>query len=94
MKLLKHCLETLQKEGFLHTYEWKNLPGESYSDQQHQGKVTVFVIRGTYVLTVAGKIHELHMGDRFDIPPLVTHSGVAGPKGCYQVIGEIIKGDS
>ncbi len=94
MKLSEQCIKILKEEGFPYIYKWETEPNTSYSEQQHQDKVTVFVTRGTLYLTVTDRTYELNAGERFDISPLALHSGITGPKGAQYVIGVMIEGDS
>jgi quercetin dioxygenase-like cupin family protein len=94
MELSERCIETLEKEGFISVYEWQDKPGTIYPEHSHIDKVTMFVTEGSVDFTIAGTTHTLRSGDRFDVPPSVPHSAVAGPQGCQYVIGEMIDGDS
>lgn len=90
MELSERCIQTLEKEGFLHVFEWKSERGTISKEHAHQGKVTIFVTEGQLALTIAGDTHDLKAGDRFNIPPYVSHHTVAGPNGCQYVVGEMI----
>ncbi len=94
MELSERCIQTLEKEGFPHVYEWQDKPGTVYPLHQHQDKVTIFITEGSLELTLNGATHSLRAGDRFDIPPQTEHSAVVGPSGCQYVVGEMIEGDS
>lgn len=89
MELSERCIQTLENEGFASVYEWSDGPGVGYAEHQHEAKVTIFVTEGSLLLTVHGETKELLPGDRFDIPPITSHSALAGPAGCQYVIGEM-----
>ncbi len=94
MELSERCIQTLEKEGFLHVYEWQDKPGTVYPEHSHQDRVTLFITEGSIDFTILGVTHQLRTGDRFDVSPGVPHSAVVGPQGCQYVVGEMIDGDS
>jgi quercetin dioxygenase-like cupin family protein len=94
MELSERCIQALEKEGFLHVYEWQDKPGMVYPEHVHQDKVSIFVTEGSVELTIQNETHPLRAGDRYDISPQVPHSAVVGPHGCQYVVGEMIEGDS
>jgi quercetin dioxygenase-like cupin family protein len=94
MELSERCIQTLEKEGFLHVYEWQDKPGTVYPEHSHQDRVTIFITEGSIDFTILGVTHLLRTGDRFDVPPGAPHSAVVGLQGCQYVVGEMIDGDS
>lgn len=94
MELSERCIKTLEKEGFLHIFEWHDSEGTVYEEHTHQDKVTIFVTEGSLHLFIGSEKVLLKAGDRYNIPPLTPHYGVVGPEGCQLVIGEMIEGDS
>ncbi len=94
MELSERCIQTLEKEGWPHIYEWSDAPGTTYPEHQHQDKVVLFITEGSLELTMGGQTHELRPGDRLDIPPETPHLATVGPEGCQYVVGEMVEGDS
>ena len=94
MELSERCIQTLEKEGFTHVYEWSDAPGTEYAAHSHQDKVTIFISEGSIRMDIGGEQKDLRAGDRLDIPPKIPHSAVVGPHGCQFVVGEMIEGDS
>ncbi len=94
MELSERCIQTLEKEGWSHIYEWQDKPGAIYEEHSHQGKVVLFITEGQIDFTINGTTHTLKTGDRFDVSPHTLHSAVVGPQGCQFVVGEEIDGDS
>lgn len=93
MELSERCIQTLEKEGFPYVYELKDKPGAVYPVRRHEDKVSIFVTEGSLELEIANNKHRLQAGNRFDIPPLVPYSGIAGPLGCQYVVGEMVDRD-
>ena len=94
MELSERCIAQLEKEGWPHIYEWSDPPGTAYAEHHHADKVAIFITEGSLELTLAGQVHQLRTGDRFDVPPQVPHTAVVGPNGCQYVVGEVVDGDS
>ncbi len=94
MELSERCIAQLEKEGWPHIYEWSDPPGTVYPEHSHTEKVVIFITEGSLELTLAGQVHLLRTSDRFDVPPQVPHSAVAGPQGCQYVVGEMVDVDS
>lgn len=94
MELSERCIAQLEKENWLHIYEWQDKAGTVYPEHSHQGKVVLFITEGSIDFTIAGTTHHLKTGDRFDVPLETPHSAVVGPRGVQYVVGEEIDGDS
>lgn len=94
MELSERCLQTLEREGWPHVYEWSDAPGTEYSEHSHQDRVVIFVTEGSLTLRIGTETEELCAGDRFDIPAQTLHSATVGSHGCQLVVGEVIEGDS
>jgi mannose-6-phosphate isomerase-like protein (cupin superfamily) len=87
--------EILQSEGFVHIYEWKDLPNTVYEKHSHKDKVTLFIVAGDVTFTFSdGTMKSVYENERFDVPVLKEHSAVVGINGCSYVVGEMIEGDS
>lgn len=76
---IQHILEN---EG-LSFYRWSNAPGDVYSAHTHPYHKVIYVVQGsiTFGLPNEGRGVTLHVGDRLDLPPGVTHNAVVGSKG-------------
>lgn len=94
MELSERCIATLEKEGWLHIYEWQDKPGVVYEEHSHQGRVVIFVTEGSLEIKIGNQVKLLRAGDRFDVPVKTPHSAVVGEKGAQYVVGEEIEGDS
>ncbi len=94
MELSERCLQTLEKEGWSHIYEWSDAPGTEYPEHSHRDKVVIFITEGSLTLRIKGEAKELRAGDRYDIPPQTPHAATVGPEGCQFVVGEMVEGDS
>jgi quercetin dioxygenase-like cupin family protein len=94
MELSERCIQTLEKEGFRHIFEWHDEPNTVYEPHAHKGKVTLFLTDGSLTFDFLGKKKELVAPARFDVPVGETHAAIVGPKGAYYVVGEEIEGDS
>lgn len=94
MELSERYIAQLEKEGFLHIYEWQDAPGTVYPTHAHVGKVTIFVTDGSVLFDLNGEKKEIKAPARFDVPVGVNHSTVVGPQGAIYIVGEEIEGDS
>lgn len=94
MELSERCIAILEKEGFLHIYEWQDAPGTVYEAHYHQGKVTIWVTDGSIMFNLNGEKKEIKPTERFDVPTGVSHSAVVGLQGAIYIVGEEIEGDS
>ncbi len=94
MELSERCIATLEKEGWVHIYEWQDTPDTVYAEHSHKGKVSLFVTDGSISITIAGNTTVYRTGDRVHIPPFTVHSAVVGSRGVQLVVGEEIEGDS
>jgi quercetin dioxygenase-like cupin family protein len=72
----------LEGEG-LSYYRWSNAPGDVYSAHTHPYHKVIYVVQGsiTFSLPNQGRDVTLHVGDRLDLPPGVTHNAIVGPRG-------------
>ncbi len=93
MELSERCIQTLEKEGFLHVFEEQEASGAIYPEHSHKEKVVIFITEGSMEITVLGSVKLLTAGDRFNIPPNTPYSMVVGPNGCQFVVGEMNDGD-
>jgi quercetin dioxygenase-like cupin family protein len=84
----------IRSEGFTHVFEWTDAPGTVYEPHAHKDRVTVITTRGMITFDINGEKRTFRPGDRFDVPPGVTHSAIVGPEGWSCVVGEMIPGDS
>lgn len=78
----------LRDEGFTATYIWRDAPEAFYPDHTHARLTAHIVLHGQMTLTVNGKAHTFHAGDRCDVPVGAVHSARMGPQGCQYLIGE------
>lgn len=78
----------LHKEGFRHTYVWRDAPEAFYPDHTHNALTAHIVLDGQMTLTMNGKSETYHAGERCDVPAGVVHSALMGPDGCRYLIGE------
>lgn len=62
---------------------WSNGPGDRYAAHSHAYNKILFCAEGsiTFRIEPEGCDHELHSGDRLDIPRGTSHSAVVGPAG-------------
>ncbi len=89
----RRLLKQLKKEGFLHTFIWKDEPNTLYPQHAHKGKVSFYITKGS--VTFSGGINiTVRGGERFDVPVRIEHSAAVGSEGCDWVVGEEIEGDS
>lgn len=84
----------LQKEGFVHIYEWHDDSGVEYPEHHHNGKVSMYILNGGVTFWFDDKEMTITKGDRFDVPIGETHTAKVGKDGCDFLVGEMIKGDS
>lgn len=81
------------EQEFPIVYEWHDEPGVVYENHTHQGKVSLYVTKGS--VTFSGGIEKAVVtGERFGVPPGITHSAVVGPEGCDYIVGQEIEGDA
>ncbi|HTS10860.1 MAG TPA: cupin domain-containing protein [Candidatus Limnocylindrales bacterium] len=78
----------LQKEGYTHTYVWKDASEVFYPNHTHPGETAHIILDGQMTLTMNGKSEVYYPGDRCDVPAQAVHSALMGPKGCEYLIGE------
>lgn len=86
--------EQLNKEGFLHIYEWHDEPGTEYPSHAHKGKVAMYILQGDLAFRFGNEEFRLKEGDRFDAPVGKEHTAKVGLEGCTFLVGEMIEGDS
>jgi len=94
MELSERFIQTFENEGFLHVYEWQDVPGKVYPEHTHKGEVSVFVTDGSIAFETGGLMKLVSPGQRYNIPVNVPHSAVAGEAGAIYIVGEMIDGDS
>lgn len=78
----------LSKEGFRHTYVWRDTAETFYPDHTHDTLTAHIILDGQMTLTMDGKAETYYAGDRCDVPAGVVHSALMGPHGCRYLIGE------
>ena len=78
----------LEREGFGHTYVWKDGPNAYYADHTHAEETAHIVLSGEMTLRMGGKTETYRAGDRCDVPAGAVHSARMGPAGCRYLIGE------
>ncbi len=71
----------IEKEGF-DPILFSNGPGEVYSPHSHPETKLLVFLDGTMEVTVDGKKYQCNRGDKLVIPGNITHSAIAGGKGC------------
>lgn len=94
MELSEKYIQTLEREGFKHIFEWEDKPGTTYPVHAHKGRVTIFITDGSVLFDFSGEKKEVNAGERFDVPVNSPHSAVVGDKGAIYIVGEMIEGDS
>lgn len=90
---IEELKQQFHNEGFPHVFEWTDEPNAIYGPHTHQGKVSVYVVRGEVVFS-DGIERTVKTGERFDIPPGVRHTAVIGSEGCDWIVGEEVEGDA
>ena len=90
MELSERCIKTLEAEGY------------EFIDEQHHARGTIlpvvtaatttclFVTEGSIILTYAGLVQSLTIGNQATIPPHTPYSIMVGKVGCQLVIGEML----
>lgn len=94
MELSERWIQTFEREGFPHVFEWSDSPGTVYPKHSHQGKVSIFVTDGSCTFDFNGIEKTVSAGQRFDVPIGKEHSAIVGPDGWIVIVGEEIEGDS
>lgn len=84
----KELAEQLVKEGFRHTYVWRDAPNAYYPEHIHATETAHLVLQGEMTLTVQGQTRTYGSGERCDVPSGVPHAARMGPEGCRYLIGE------
>jgi mannose-6-phosphate isomerase-like protein (cupin superfamily) len=80
--------QTLEREGFRHTYVWQDGPNAAYPDHAHATETAHIILSGEMMLTMDGESHTYRAGERCDVPAGAVHSARMGPSGCRYLIGE------
>lgn len=80
--------EQLVKEGFRHTYVWRDAPNVCYPKHTHATETAHVILQGEMTLTVAGQTRTYGTGERCDVPAGALHAARMGPDGCRYLIGE------
>lgn len=60
---------------------WSNGPGDRYGRHTHGYHKVLYCVRGSIVFHTPEGDHELHAGDRLNVPPGVEHAATVGPDG-------------
>jgi len=84
----RQLAQSLEQEGFGHTYVWQDGPNASYPDHTHTTETAHIILSGEMTLTMDGKSHTYRAGERADVPAGAVHSARMGPTGCRYLIGE------
>ncbi len=84
----RQLAQSLEQEGFGHTYVWQDAPNASYPDHTHTTETAHIILSGEMTLTMDGKSHTYRAGERADVPAGAVHSARMGPTGCRYLIGE------
>ncbi len=84
----RQLAQSLEQEGFGHTYVWQDGPNASYPDHTHTTETAHIILSGEMTLTMDGKSHTYRAGERCDVPAGAVHSARLGPTGCRYLIGE------
>ena len=98
--LIDQLKELLNKEGFVHVYDWHDEPGTTYPPHAHKGEVTIYIVQGSVTFHFTEPdVHgmqdvPLTFGACFKVPVGREHTATVGPEGCTYVVGEMIEGDS
>lgn len=78
----------LRAEGFTSTYVWRDDPEAFYPDHTHSTVTAHIILDGQVTLTMDGKAHTYHAGERCDVPAGALHSAQMGARGCRYLVGE------
>jgi quercetin dioxygenase-like cupin family protein len=80
--------EKLRREGFVHTYVWRDRPGATYQDHTHPAETAHIVLEGEMTLEINGHSRTYRAGERCDVPAGTVHAARMGSDGCTYLIGE------
>ena len=80
--------QTLQQEGFSHTYVWEDGPSVTYPSHTHATETTHVILSGEMTLIMASGRRTYTAGERCDVPAGAVHSARMGPGGCRYLIRE------
>ena len=85
-------LETLERqlhrEGFLHTYVWRDGPNAFYPDHTHPVETAHIILEREMTLTQGAAPRTYGADERCDVPAGAVHSAKMGPRGRRYLIGE------
>jgi quercetin dioxygenase-like cupin family protein len=90
----QECRDVLRVEEFPVIYEWKDEPGKIYELHHHEGKVSMFITKGSIEFDFNGEKRLIQAGERIDIAPNTEHSATVGPEGCEYIVGQISEDDA
>ncbi len=85
--------EQFKKDGYIHIFEWTDIPNTVYEEHEHKGRTAFYIVRGSVTFT-SGFNRTIKVGERFDVPPGVKHTAIVGPEGCDWIVAEEIEGDA
>ena len=94
MELSEQNIQTLEKEGFTHVYEWSDPAGTVYDEHVHHGPAAVFVTEGAITFQLPTGPQTVRAGERIDIGPDIPHSATVGPNGWQCVVGAMHESDT
>ena len=86
--------QKLVTDGFIHVYEWLDIPNQEYPIHKHQGRVGMHILKGEVTFSLRNETVILSQGDYFEVPVGVEHTAQVGDQGCHFLVGEMIEGDS
>jgi quercetin dioxygenase-like cupin family protein len=78
----------LEQEGFSDIRVRTDAPETIYPPHTHPVTVAHIVLADQMRLTLAGKLHLLHAGDRLDVPAEALHEAEIGGEGATYMIGD------
>lgn len=82
-------IKKLESEGYTHIDVIPNNPYVEVPPHTHIDDTVYVVLDGELVLTdEKGNSMTVREGERFDVLPGTTHSGMTGPFGCVFIVGE------
>ena len=77
----------LQEDGFGELWVHKDPANHTYEEHSHPVDTTHVVLKGEMMVSVVGKAHVVHEGERLDIEKNTPHTATIGSKGCTFLIG-------
>jgi len=75
----KKMREELLDEGFHGIHTFRDAPGTTYAEHQHDYIEVRWVLKGELIFGVGGKEYHLKPGDRIDMPAHLLHDAKVDP---------------